>query len=208
MASIAPSRNTLSNIIEECSVASMIDLQRMVSRPGTKVFIASDHGNKKGLHHLVKVLSMWSDEENGVKRITLDTDASGGTSDDTGDGIDTSLSKLDTQTNRIKLTGQHGDAGGGGTGASLMEALQIRDRIDRVHEYLPSTCGNHGMNLTLSSPTIQCFGTGGLDKRNVLQFLHSVWNLTQQYEWDEFCMLWEACTRTKLTVRMPQPVLT
>ena len=99
-----------------------------------------------------------------------------GTSDDTCDGIDTSLSKLDTQTKRIKLTGQHDDAGGGGTGASLMTALQIRDRIDRVQEYLPSPCGSHSMNLTLSSPTIKCFGTGGLDKRNVLQFLHSVWN--------------------------------
>lgn len=142
----------------------------------TKVFIASDHGNKKGLHHLVKVLPMYSDEENGVKRNTLDTDTSGGTSDDTGDGIDTSQSKLDTQTNRIKLTGQHVDAGGGGTGASLTEELQIRDRMYRVQEYLPSTCGNHGTNLTLTPPTIQYFGTGWLDKRNVLQFLHSVWN--------------------------------
>ena len=63
MACIAPTRNTLSNIIEECSVTSMIDVQRMIMRPGTKVFMASDHGNKKGLHHLVKVMLLWSEKE-------------------------------------------------------------------------------------------------------------------------------------------------
>ena len=72
-------------------------------RPGTKVFMSSDHGNKKGLHHLVKVMSLWSEEENSVKQITLDTDASGGTSDDTADRIDVSLSKLDAHTKRLNL---------------------------------------------------------------------------------------------------------
>ena len=60
----------------------------------------------------------------------------------------------------------------------------------------------------MSVPTIACFGTGGLEKRNVLQYLHSVWNLTQQYEWDEFLLLWDSCTGKQLKVRMPQPVLT
>ena len=82
---------------------------------GAKLFLSSDHGNKKGLHHLVKVISMWNIKDNCVKRITIDTDAAGETSDDTADGINVLLLKLDTDTHIILLNGQHSDAGGGGT---------------------------------------------------------------------------------------------
>ena len=138
----------------------------------------------------------------------LDTDAPGGTREETGDGIHTSLTKLDSSTRRVLLTGQHGDAGCGGTDASLIEGLLVKNRIQDIDEYLSSTCGNHGLNLTLSVPVIKCFGTGGLDKRNILQFLHSVWNLTRQFEWEEFRLLWQSCTEELIKVRMPQHVLT
>ena len=73
----------------------MLDLQRELSG-STRVFVSSDRGNKKGLHHLVKVLSWWSKKDGTVKRIMLDTDAFGGRSNKTSDGINLSLCKLDT----------------------------------------------------------------------------------------------------------------
>ena len=76
MGLITPPQNNLSNIKEESAVTSMIDLQQELDT-GVKIFISRDHGNKKGLHHLVKVLSFWSKSDNNVK---LDTDASGCTS--------------------------------------------------------------------------------------------------------------------------------
>lgn len=85
-----------------------------------------------------------------------------------------SLIKLGTDTKRILLTGQHGDTGGGGTGNSLMDGLRTRNRIHTITKYSPSTCLNHAADLTMSAPTIKCFGTGGLDKHNVLQLLHPV----------------------------------
>ena len=103
----------------------MLDLRYELGM-GARVFISSDHSNNKGLHHLVKALSMWSNKDNCEKIIRLDIDASGGTSDDTVDGIDVSLSKLDTYTKRIPLTGQCDDAGGRGIGNSLMEGLRTR----------------------------------------------------------------------------------
>ena len=109
----------------------------------------------------------WGIEEEIVKRVTLVTNDSGGTSDETADGIDVFLRKLDIKTHRFMLTGQHGDAGSGGTGNSLMKGLPNRNRIDTINEHLSSTCNNHGINLLLSVPTIICFGTGGLEKRNV-----------------------------------------
>ena len=48
----------------------------------------------------------------------------------------------------------------------------------------------------------------GLEKCNVLQYLHSVWNLTQQYKWDELLLVWRSYTGDVLKVRIPQPVLT
>ena len=90
MASISSSRNTLSNIIEEYLVTSMLDLRREFIM-SAKLCMSSDHGNKKGLHDLVEVISMLNTKDNCVKRITLDTDASGGTSDDTADGINVLL---------------------------------------------------------------------------------------------------------------------
>lgn len=104
------------------------------------------------------MLLWWRTEEASVKRITLDTDASGGTSDEIADGIDVSLRKLDIHTNRYKLAGHHGKAAsGGGAGNSLMEDLLSRNRVNTISENLSWTCNNHGLNLVLSIPTLQSF---------------------------------------------------
>jgi len=152
-----------------------------------KLFVSSDHGHKKGLHHLIKVLSFWDKKWDEVRRFVVDTDASGGTSADTADGIKNSLKKFDLPGRQIILAGQHGDAGGGGTKESLCRELKKRN---------------------LSAPTIKCFGNGGLESRNVLQLLFTCWNLIQQFEWDEFKTLWTSCTGTPMQKRMDQPVLT
>lgn len=52
------------------------------------------------------------------------------------------------------LAGQHGNAGGGGTGNSFMKGLSNRNHIDTIDEYLSLTCNNHGLNLLLSVPNI------------------------------------------------------
>lgn len=68
IASISPSRNTLSNLTEEALVSTMLDLERELSG-GVRVFIVSDHGNNKGLHHFVKVLSWWSKEDGHINEL-------------------------------------------------------------------------------------------------------------------------------------------
>ena len=66
---------------------------------------------------------------NCVKQIILDTDTSSVISDETAEGVNASLCKLDTVINQLKLTGQHGDDGGGVTGRSPMEAFSDKYRI-------------------------------------------------------------------------------
>ena len=115
IAGICPNRNTLNNIIEEAAVCSMLDTQQLLMDQQLRIFVSSNHGNKKGLHHMIKVLSFWDKESDEVRRFVVDTDASGETSTDTADGIDTSLKKFDLPGKRILLAGKHRDDGGGGT---------------------------------------------------------------------------------------------
>lgn len=104
----------------------MIDLQRELGT-GVKIFVSSDHGNKKRLHYSVKVLSFWNKGDNDVKRVTLDIDVSGDTSKETVDPIHILLTKLDSTTRHVLLTDRYGDAYGGCTGTSLMEGLCVKN---------------------------------------------------------------------------------
>ena len=94
VSAVCPNRNTLNNLIEEAAVCTMLDLRKIMMDQKLKLFVSSDHGHKKGLHHLIKVLSFWDKKRDEVRRFVVDTDASGGTSADTADGIKTSLKKF------------------------------------------------------------------------------------------------------------------
>ena len=117
--SFTPSQNTVKALIENTAMNAFINFRNLLHEEDIHIFLSSDHGNKKGLHHLVKVISMWDFEKDEVRRIILDMDATGGSSEETAAGIDASLTKLDKLNKRTLLDGQHGDAGGGGTGISL-----------------------------------------------------------------------------------------
>ena len=71
-----------------------------------------------------------------------------------------------------------------------------------------TTCTLRGIQLTLSNPTFSCLGSGGLEKRNILQMLHSAWILQQQYEWFEFQQLWSDVNGAMLKERMKTLTLT
>ena len=60
---MSPSRVTLTHLLQEAAVDGMLDLRMKIHQPETNVYLATDNGNKKGLHHCIKILSLW-DEEN------------------------------------------------------------------------------------------------------------------------------------------------
>lgn len=140
---IAPSRITLPNMTEEASDSTMIDLGRNLS-DGIPIHMSSDHGNKKDLYHLVKVLSWWIFNEDKVKQIVLDTDISGETSNETAERINISLHKLDTSTKQLKITRHHADAGGGSTIRSLTDDLRTRNRIKTIWDSYQSSMSTMG----------------------------------------------------------------
>ena len=70
-----------------------------------------------------------------------------------------------------------------------------------------TTCALHGLNLCPSSPITLIMGDGGLLKSNVLQCLHTAYNLSQQYDADKWASIWTLVTGIS-NVNVKCPVMT
>ena len=209
LSSVLPKRMCLEKLIQDSAVSCCYDKIKEIDE-AVKLYIASDKGNKKGLSHLVKILSWWCKNKNKVAFWTLDIDVADGTSEATAKAIDASMKKIDVPGKEKKKTsGSVSDAGGGGTGYSAARNIQNVGRaIDAMGEYLVATCSLHGLQLTLGNPILKCCGEGGLGKRTLLQMLHSAYNLQLQYETEEWQLMWTTATGKKAGAKMPAPVLT
>jgi hypothetical protein len=148
---------------------------------GKLVFLSCDKGSKKGIGHFVKVLS-WFDGTRVQKQI-LDIDASEGSTDLCANAIRASLQKVGV----TKLHGQTTDSGGGGVLTGLATALRARNLCH--DNYLVASCSLHNLQLTLARPVKETMGEGGLDKRNVMQLLHAVYDLQDSMSQDVWKVL-------------------
>ena len=100
---------------------------------------------------------------------------------------------------------------GGGVGEHLKKELVLVDRVLNPDTYLSPTCTLHAVQLTLSNPTKNLMGDGGLGQQNVLQLLHSLFNLQSggggSFEISEFKMMWLELFGEKFK-KITEPVLT
>ena len=82
----------------------------------------------------------------------------------------------------------------GGVGENLKNELVKVDRVLNPDTYLAPTCSLHCHQLTLSNSTKKLIGDGGLGTHNVLQLLHSLYNLQSggggSFELGEFRKMW------------------
>ena len=208
IAQLCPCRESLSNMLVEAAVKTSIDMKREVQK-AKFVSIGTDKGNKKGFSHLGKMIGWWNEELDRVRKWTLDIDSSGNSSADVAESIDASLRKVDSILKRIRVSVFSSDAGGGGTGnRGMSEVINVDCAMENVQELIVVTCAIHAFQLTLSNPMIQCCGEGGLLRRNLLQMLHSAYNLQHQYEEVEWRQKWFLATGQKSKKKMVQPVLT
>ena len=153
----------------------------------SKMFVACDKGNKKGVGHFAKMLSKWK-PEGGVTLQLLDIDAAGGTSAEAAAAIKSSLSKLknNEEDNTHLLHGQSTDSGGGGTLESLHTALKAEGLCSPEDEYKIGNCTIHATQTQLKNAVQNTFGFGALDKINVMQLLHSVYRLQESIDLAEW----------------------
>jgi hypothetical protein len=76
--------------------------------------------------------------------------------------------------------GQTMDSGGGGVLHSLQRELAKLFLCARIYFIAP--CTLHGINLIFANSVKAIFGEGGLDYRNVMQLMHSLYDLVGRYE--------------------------
>ena len=106
----------------------------------------------------------------------LDLDGSLGTNIGAGQAVGYSTQKLNLNGMTKVYSGQTTDSGGGGTLDGLAAELASLDLTVPQDDYLVASCGIHCLQLQLSGPTKELIGEGGLDKRNAIQLLHTVYD--------------------------------
>jgi hypothetical protein len=187
VAKSCPSAKTLNSFIVDGSVDSILWLEEQF-RDADAVFIACNKGNRKGIDHFPKVISWWSKKERKVLSACIDADGSGGKSEECAAAIGHSIKKF-----RNALTfflGQTTGSGGGGMLHSLACKLEKLNLCLPV--YFVAPCTLHGMNLIFANSVKGVFGEGGLDCRNAMQLLHSLYGLVGRHEHHELQLMWES----------------
>ena len=203
LATTCPSEKTLNDIVVDGTRDSILLLEEELA-DAVAIFIACDKGNRKGIAHFPKVLSWWSKKNNCVRSVCIDADGSGSTSDKCAKAIELSLKKFQNQT--VVLRGQTTDSGGGGVLESLASALKDLNLTEE--EYSVANCTLHALQMAFANPVKEIFGEGGLDRRNVMQLIHSCYDLQSCFEKTEREMKWEIANGTPPPEAISKAVLT
>ena len=165
-------RSLMYELAAKCLLAFAVNLKHK------RVFLSCDKGNKKGVGHFIKMLSYWADGQ--VQFKCLDMDASQGDTNSCADAIQHSLKSVGS----IKLQGSTTDSGGGGVLDSLARSLESKGLCNT--NYKVAGCSIHTFQLTLAVPTQKVLGEGGLGMKNVMQLVHSVYDLQESLDFEEY----------------------
>jgi hypothetical protein len=141
------------------------------------------------------VLSWYDFDLQRVSSLCLDIDGSGGSSAAAADAISHSMMEKLGDASK-PFNGQTTDSGGGGV------LDHLRDELVGVHlvapdYYLVAPCCLHGFQKPFDNATLAAFGEGGLEKRNVLQLVHTCYDMQQCYSGDLFATAWNAAKSVK-----------
>jgi hypothetical protein len=188
LANSMPSRATIGNIVFD-GAAECLAIQRARLKKARAVMLGCDKGQRHGYDHLPKCLSYWDIENDKVGSFCLDNDPTGGTSDATASAVAHSLKTKVGVDVLTELGGQSTDSGGGGTLHSLKEGLQSHEYVS-LYLYFVLPCTIHAWQRALQNGMESVFGVGGLGTRNLLQLVHSCYDLQQCFPGDELDAMW------------------
>jgi len=148
-----------------------------------------DVANKDGIHHMVKVISVWDDENNKLFLFTLDADACDDTNIKVVEAVDHSMLKLDYADCKATLQNTSTNSGGGGVYIGLFVQLSILQRLNP--NVICHTCTLHALCLMFSNPVIKYLETGGVKNLNSVQLLYACYSLEDIFEIETFKSLWK-----------------
>ena len=154
-----------------------LDAQRLKSK-GLKLRICliTDHGNRKGVDHLVKVI-MWAtqDAKNGkrsIRRFNLDIDEAGHKAEEVCAAIEKSLRILGVGVREVdfEIAVISGDRGGGGAVQTIHPLLVNRGVMDELSTFL--TCMLHALQKALETASHDTLGKQGMNHNTCFQLCY------------------------------------
>jgi hypothetical protein len=89
---------------------------------------------------------------------------------------------------------------------SLRRELEKRSLCSTI--YFVAPCSLHGMNLIFANGVKAAFGEGGLECRNIMQLMHSLYDLVGRYEKGEAALMWEDVNGEQPPNKISKAVLT
>ena len=134
--------------------------------------IVTDHGNRNGIDHLVKVI-IWSsrNEKNKriIRRLNLDVDEGGHSTIDAADAIRNSVRVLglNNEEDNLEFSHLHGDRGGGGAVQSLFKPLIDLDVLSELATW--TNCMLHALQKALETASLRTFGKQGMNHKTPFQ---------------------------------------
>ena len=186
---------------------SILKKTAMKSSP---LMLTADKGKrskKRGGATFLKLVAWWDKVKNVLGYCVLASKEQEKSGLDAAETIDHALQVYDF-TDDLVLLSNHGIyAGGGGMRRDLFLKICDINQVMSVTEYIYTTCALHGLNMCLCSPKSLSMGDGGLLKRNALQCLHTAYNLSQQYDTDEWAAICTLFTGRKIA-NIKCPVMT
>jgi hypothetical protein len=131
--------------------------------------VITDHGNRKGVDHFVKLL-IWSSIDvttttgrRMIRRYNLDIDGAGHTTTEAVNAIKRSLSilGLTEEADNVQFTHIHGDRGGGGAVQSMYGPLVSLEVLHIMATW--SNCILHAVQKALENAAVGTFGKQGMN---------------------------------------------
>jgi hypothetical protein len=188
LANSMPSQATIKHIAFD-GAAECLAIQRVRLSKALAVMLGCDKGQRHGVDHLPKYLSFFNLEDDCVEGFCLDNDPTAGTSKGTAEAVAHSLNTKVGKEVLVDLRGQSTDSGGGGTLHSLKAELETLGWVSQ-YQYFVLPCTIHGWQRALQNAMEGVFGLGGLESRNLLQLVHSCYDLQQCFPGDELSAMW------------------
>ena len=175
-----PSKGCLRKSMQNQAARDLAPVGQRLQQKALHVHLACDKGKKKGISHFVKHLCWFDFDQMKVVKQLTDMDASDGTSEDCAHAVEHSILKLGD----LLLSGQATDSGGGGVLEGLARKLEMLNMC--TPDCVIAACSIHALQLQLSNAAKRMLGEGGLGKRNAMQMLHSICDLQESLDIEEW----------------------
>eukprot|EP00956_Cyclotella_meneghiniana_P017447 scaffold28426_cov37-Cyclotella_meneghiniana.AAC.2 len=138
-----------------------------------QISLITDHGNREGVDHLVKMICWSSVDRDGnrmLRHFNLDVDRGGHTYIEAANAISHSLRQLLLDDYDVEFSFITGDSGGGAKVQKLHPTLRDSDAMTEWSEHI--NCILHAFNLAFQTGCMDSLGDQGMNKLTVFQMLY------------------------------------